>query len=97
MVIWLVTVRAVDGASPAVAVRLQEEVLPLLRQQPEASAPSLARCTNCGGEHTYIAYWPDRAAVERFEATHAYRQVADTLAPPLRVPPKRELRELLTT
>lgn len=95
MVIWLVTVRAAEGRSPEVREVLERRMLPLLHARPGCDLAALAACINCAGEHTYLAYWADRGAVEAFEAEPTYRAVLDDLAPLLRVPPRRELWAIL--
>ena len=91
MFLWLVTVRAAEGRSPAVRRLLDGRLLPLLRALPSCSGPILAACTNCAGEHTYLAFWSSRSAVEAFETPPDYQAFVNALAPLLRVPPKREL------
>lgn len=95
MVIWLVTVRAAEDHSAAVGGSLKDRLLPLLHAHPSCNAPTIARCVNCAGEYTYLAYWDDSDTVLSFEATPAYQAVLDDLAPLLRVRPKRELWEVL--
>ena len=95
MMIWLVTVRAAEGRSERVRALLQSELLPLLRATPDCRDPQLAACVNCAGEHTYLAFWPERSAVERLEADPTYRATLDRLSGYLPVPPKRELWEIL--
>ena len=97
MFVWLVTVRAAEGCSPQLGQILTERMLPLLQGQDGCSAPAVAACVNCAGEHTYLAYWTDRASVERFETTPAYRAPADDLAPLVRVPLKCELWQVLAS
>ncbi len=95
MFVWLVTVRAADGGSLVVTELLRERLLPVLRSQPACVGPTLARCVNCAGESTFLAYWNDRAALEAFEDSPAYRALLRELTPHLRLPPKRELWEVL--
>ena len=96
MYLWLVTVRAADHHhSHAIHALLRDHLLPLLRAQPAARRPQLAACVNCAGESTYLATWPDTHTVEAFEASPTYRALLDELTPLLRLPPKRELWEIL--
>jgi len=96
MFVWLVTVRAADDRSAAVRQLLESAMVPLLRHQPDCSGPELAACIHCAGEHTYVAHWPSEEVVAAFEASPAYNSLTQELAPWLRVPPKRELWEVLT-
>jgi quinol monooxygenase YgiN len=91
MFLWLVTVRAAEGRTPAVRRLLDGRLLPLLRAQPGCSRPTLAARTNCAGEHSCLAFWSSRSAIEDFEAHPAYQTLMDELALLLRVPPKRAL------
>ena len=93
---WLVTVRAADGRSPEVRQLLEATLVPLLRDQSVCANPELAACIHCAGEHTYLAQWPSEDAVVQFEHSPAYQAALDALAPLLRIPPKRELWEVLT-
>ncbi len=92
---WLVTVRAADGENDRVRAVLRERLLPLLQAQEGCAEPRLAACVNCAGEHTYLATWSSLAAVEALEGSAAYRAVLENLTPLLRVPPKRELWDVL--
>lgn len=92
---WLVTVRAADGSSDAVRHLLESTMVPLLRGEPECAGPELAACIHCAGEHTYLAQWSSEEAVLRFERSSAYGHTLEVLGPLLRVPPKRELWEVL--
>jgi hypothetical protein len=74
---------------------LQDRVLPLVLAQQAAEHTQLAACVNCTGEFTYLACWPDPAAVEALEAYPSYQALLDELTPLLGVPPKRELWEIL--
>lgn len=97
MYIWLVTVRAREGYSDSVGQLLGERLLPLLREQQECSAPGVARCIHCAGEHTYFAYWGNQAVVKGLEDNQGYRDLLDELTPLLRLPPKRELWEVIAS
>ena len=92
---WLVTVRAADGRSDDLRSELRSSMLPLLRRQDGCAQPELAACIHCAGEHTYLAHWPSEEAVVDFEQSAEYRAAVEGLAPLLRVPPKRELWEVL--
>lgn len=96
VLIWLVTVRATDGNSHVVDALLVEQIMPLLRASPGCTGAALARCVNCVGERTYLAYWTDLGAVEALEVDPEYRRVVDELAAVLGVPPKRELWEVMS-
>ena len=96
MYIWLVTVRAADGEHERVRSLLLAQVLPLLESTQACQEPRLAACIHCAGEHTYLGYWPDEPAVLAFEASLPYQALQQRLAPLLRVPPKRELWEVLS-
>lgn len=95
MFLWLVAVRAAEGRSPAVRRLLDGRLLPLLRAQPGCSRPILAACTNCVGEHTYLAFWSSRSVVVAVETPADYQAFVNALAPLLRVPPTRGLWEFL--
>lgn len=94
--VWLVTVRAAHGCSPAVNELLSERLMPMLRAQSECLTPAVAQGVNCGGEYSYLGYWRDREALEAFEATPAYQELVGALTPLLRLPPKRELWQVLS-
>lgn len=96
MYLWLVTLRAADHRhSHAMHALLRDHLLPLLHAQPAAQRSQLAACVNCAGESTYLAHWPDTHALEAFEASPRYRTLLDEVTPLLRMPPKRELWEIL--
>ncbi len=94
--LWLVTLRAADGHSEDVVGIVRDRLLPLLSAAPGCSDALLATCVHCSGEFTYLAQWSDRAAVERFECDHRYVSLASEIALLLRVPPKRELWEVIS-
>ena len=94
MKIWLVTVRALEGRDNNVREILRSRLAPLLTKS-GCTSPAVAGCLHCAGEYTYLGYWRDDESVEAFERLPGYRSVLADLAPLLRVPPKRELWELL--
>lgn len=72
---------------------LSGRLLPMLRAQSECLTPAVAQCVNCGGEYSYLGYWTDREALE---ATPAYQELVGALNALLRLPPKRELWQVLS-
>lgn len=94
---WLVTVRAADGCCDRLRDQLVSSVMPLLREHDRCIEPELAACIHCPGEHTYLAHWPSEDAVTAFEQHAQYQAALEAMAPLLRVPPKRELWEVLVS
>lgn len=95
--IWMVTVRALPDRSSGLSDLLRERLMPLLRGHPGCIGPTVATCSHCADEFTYLARWKDRGALERFEASPPYRAVIDRLATLVRTPPKRKLWRVLVT
>ena len=92
---WQVTVRAAEAGVEPVRSILLTRLLPLLAVEADCRNPRVAACVNCAGEFTYLAEWPARAAIERFEQSAAYSTIAAALRPHLSTSVKRELWKIL--
>ena len=98
--LWLVTVRAKDDEVSEGRVRqiISEKIMPLVKSNPDTLDSRLAKCINCKGEYTGLASWKgDAEGLQSFEKSLLYAQAISELSEYLRMPPKRDLWEIVDT